>query len=117
MFGCLSTQKGPISYERLGKEAEDMVLLNKEFKRSTSLPASAFNSSRKVALDKNLGGTLKRNLTKKDTKGKSHPLLSLLYLHRKKKTTARPEFLRYLEYVKEGGIWDLNSNKAVIYYN
>jgi len=61
---------------------------------------------------------LQRNPTKNgnNNNDKSHPLLSFLALPRKKKTTARPEFARYLEYLKEGGMWNLNSNKPVKYY-
>ncbi|KAJ9147060.1 hypothetical protein P3X46_029263 [Hevea brasiliensis] len=47
---------------------------------------------------------------------KTHPLLSLFDARRKRKTAAKPEFTRYLEYVREGGIWDVNSNMPVIYY-
>ncbi|XP_027347902.1 uncharacterized protein LOC113859293 [Abrus precatorius] len=118
MFRSMSTRRGPARYERLGKESATTALLNEGFKRSTSLPSRAFNSSRKMGL----GSTfveinLQRNPTKKGNNDKkSHPLLSFLDLRRKKKTTARPEFARYLEYLKEGGMWDLNSNKPVIYY-
>ncbi|OAY60773.1 uncharacterized protein LOC110627330 [Manihot esculenta] len=47
---------------------------------------------------------------------KSHPLLSLFDARRKRKTTAKPEFTRYLEYLREGGVWDVSSNMPVIYY-
>uniref|UniRef100_A0A0R0FZ26 Uncharacterized protein n=1 Tax=Glycine max TaxID=3847 RepID=A0A0R0FZ26_SOYBN len=62
---------------------------------------------------------LKRNPTKKcnnnNSDKKNHPLLSF-FGSSKKKTTARPEFARYHEYLKEGDMWDLNSNKPVMYY-
>ncbi|XP_004509283.2 uncharacterized protein [Cicer arietinum] len=119
----MSTRRGfgTGRYERLGKESTTTTLLNEEFKRSTSLPSKASNnSSRKVALGSTFGDiNLQRNQTKKvsnNSSKKSHPLLSFLDLRRKKKTTAKPEFARYLEYLKEGGMWDLNSNKPVIYY-
>jgi hypothetical protein len=35
---------------------------------------------------------------------------------KKKKASSKPEFARYVEYMKEGGMWDLESNKPVIYY-
>ena len=62
--------------------------------------------------------TFPNNSQVKPTKkvSKSHPIFSLFNARRKKKTTARPEFARYLEYVKEGGLWDMNLNKPVIYY-
>ncbi|KAK7262879.1 hypothetical protein RJT34_30460 [Clitoria ternatea] len=114
MFRSMSTRRGPGGkYERLGKETVTTALLNEGLKRSTSLPSRVSNSSRKMALgDINI---LQRNPTKKANKSdkKSHPLLSFLDLRRKKKTTAKPEFARYLEYLKEGGMWDLKSNKPV----
>ncbi|XP_020229500.1 uncharacterized protein LOC109810448 [Cajanus cajan] len=116
MLRSISTRRGPGRYERLGKESATTALLNEGFKRSTSLPSWGSNSSRKMPLaDINL----QRNPTKKannNSDKKSHPLLSFLALRRKKKTTARPEFARYLEYLKEGGMWDFNSNKPVMYY-
>ncbi|KAG5050911.1 hypothetical protein JHK85_003429 [Glycine max] len=116
MFRSMTTRRG---YERLGKESATTALLHEGFKRSTSLPSWGSNSSRKMALGSTYGEiNLKRNPTKKGNNSdkKSHPLLSFLALRRKKKTTARPEFARYLEYLKEGGMWDLNSNKPVMYY-
>ncbi|KAG2263460.1 hypothetical protein Bca52824_070539 [Brassica carinata] len=62
--------------------------------------------------------------TAKPTGGSVHPLLSLFRFERKKKktkskkslATAKPEFARYMEYVKEGGVWDPNSNAPLIHY-
>ncbi|KAK7386538.1 hypothetical protein VNO78_26845 [Psophocarpus tetragonolobus] len=119
MFRSMSTRRGPGRYERLGKESATTALLNEGFKRSTSLPSWGSNPSRKMALGSIYGDiNLQRNPTKKSNNSdkKSHPLLSFLALRRKKKTTARPEFARYLEYLKEGGVWDLNSNKPVMHY-
>ncbi|KAG4952123.1 hypothetical protein JHK85_045990 [Glycine max] len=66
-----------------------------------------------MALDSNYGDiNQKRNPTKKVSDNnrdkKSHPLLSFLALRWKKKTTARSEFARYLEYLKEGGMHQNN---------
>nr|XP_007156065.1 hypothetical protein PHAVU_003G255300g [Phaseolus vulgaris]ESW28059.1 hypothetical protein PHAVU_003G255300g [Phaseolus vulgaris] len=119
MFKSLSTRRGPGRYERLGKESVTTALLNEGFKRSTSLPSWGPNPSRKMVLGSTFGAlNLQRNPTKKgnNSEKKSHPLLSFLALRRKKKTTARPEFARYLEYLKEGGMWDLKSNKPVMHY-
>ncbi|XP_020206567.1 uncharacterized protein LOC109791659 [Cajanus cajan] len=120
MLRSISTRRGPRRYERLGKESATTALLNEGFKRSTSLPSWGSNSSRKMTLASTFEDiNLQRNPTKKannNSDKKSHPLLSFLALHRKKKTTARPEFARYLEYLKEGGMWDLKSNKPVMYY-
>ncbi|RDY09346.1 hypothetical protein CR513_06281, partial [Mucuna pruriens] len=120
MFRSTSTRRGPAKYEKLDKEYVANGTSNEEFKRSRSLPSRA---SMKMAIGSTFGDTnLQRNPTKKansnpkDKEKKSHPLFSFFDLRRKKKATARPELARYLEYVKEGGMWDLNSNKPVIYY-
>ncbi|CAJ1930231.1 unnamed protein product [Sphenostylis stenocarpa] len=113
MFRSTSARKSPTRYEKLDKEhGATGESSNEELKRSTTLPSRAMAST---FGDMNL----QRNPTKKgnsNPKEKSHPLLSFFDFRRKKKTTARPEFARYLEYVKEGGMWDVNSNKPVIYY-
>ncbi|KAK7346415.1 hypothetical protein VNO80_20934 [Phaseolus coccineus] len=119
MFRSMSTRRGPGRYEKLGKESVTTALLNEGFKRSTSLPSWGPNPSTKMALVSTYGDfNLQRNPTKKgiNSEKKSHPLLSFLALRRKKKTTAKPEFARYLEYLKEGGMWDLKSNKPVMHY-
>ncbi|GAU36013.1 hypothetical protein TSUD_211510 [Trifolium subterraneum] len=121
MFRSMSRGFGTGRYERLGKESATTTLLHEEFKRSTTLPSRASNSSSKIAPRSTFGDiNLQRNPTKKvnskSNKKSTHPLLSFLDFRRKKKTTARPEFARYIEYLKEGGMWDLNSNKPVIYY-
>ncbi|KAE9607749.1 hypothetical protein Lal_00013433 [Lupinus albus] len=107
-------------YERLGQESSTISLLNEEFKRSTTLPSRVSSFPTRMDSGSTFGDIkLHRNLTKKvsnNSNKKSHPLLSFLDFRRKKKTTAKPEFSRYLEYLREGGIWDLNSNKPVIYY-
>lgn len=122
MFRSLTTRRGHGigRYEKLGKEVSAFSpLIPQDFKRSTSLPAanSFGNSSRKIAT---FGGVsnLQRQPTKKggSKEKKSHPIFSFLDFRRKKKTTSRPEFARYLDYLKEGGMWDLNANKPIIYY-
>ncbi|MED6181191.1 hypothetical protein PIB30_017165 [Stylosanthes scabra] len=114
MFRSFSTRRGPSKYEKLEKEGAGNGISNEELKRSTSLPSSrGFNST-------NFGNiNLQRNPTKKassNQKSTPHPLFGFFDLRRKKKTIATPEFVRYLEYVKEGGVWDSNSNKPVIHY-
>lgn len=82
-------------YEKLGKEGSGSAgeaSVKEELKRSTSM--------------------LQRNPTKK----KSHPIFSFMDFAGKKKATAKPEMVRYVEYLKEGGMWDSDSNKPVIYY-
>ncbi|KAK7367378.1 hypothetical protein VNO80_09390 [Phaseolus coccineus] len=112
MFRSTSTRKRPARYEKLDKEYGGSGTSNEDFKRSTSLPSRAMASTFGEM-------NLQRNPTKKGSskpKEKIHPLLSFFDFRRKKKTTAGPEFARYLEYVKEGGMWDINANKPVIYY-
>lgn len=45
----------------------------------------------------------------------SHPVLKILDTPTKR-ATSRPEFLRYLEYVKEAGSWGVDSERPSIYY-
>lgn len=117
MFRALSTCGSHRRYERLGDEPTAGLLLEAKLKRVTSLPAKMFGSSTKFTPELTFPDKSQVKQAKKVTK--SHPLFSLFdstRRRRKKKTTARPEFARYLEYVKEGGLWDMNSNKPVIYY-
>ncbi|XP_074566593.1 uncharacterized protein LOC141823196 [Curcuma longa] len=44
-----------------------------------------------------------------------HPVIRILEAP-SKKATSRPEFLRYLEYLKEGGTWEPNSERPFIYF-
>uniref|UniRef100_I1MNC2 Uncharacterized protein n=1 Tax=Glycine max TaxID=3847 RepID=I1MNC2_SOYBN len=105
MFRSMTTQRGN---ESLGKESATTALLQEGFKRSTSLPLWGSNSSRKMALGSTYGDiNLQRNPTKK---------ASWLLVGKTKKPTARPEFARYLEYLKQGGMRNLNSNEPVKYY-
>ncbi|KAK7252924.1 hypothetical protein RIF29_37223 [Crotalaria pallida] len=109
MFRSTSSRS---KYEKLEKENADNVIWNEELKRSTSLPSTAQGSA-----FRNIN--LQRNPTKKvnnNQKEKVHPLFGFLDFRRKKKTTAKPEFQRYLDYLKEGGMWDSDANKPVIYY-
>ncbi|MED6145919.1 hypothetical protein PIB30_029518 [Stylosanthes scabra] len=111
MFRSFSTRRGPSKYEKLEKDGAAIGISNEELKRSTSLPSSrGFNSTTFGDIN------LQRNPTKKAS-STTHPLFGFFDLRRKKKKTiATPEFVRYLEYVKEGGVWDSNSNKPVIHY-
>ncbi|KAL2966507.1 hypothetical protein AAZX31_16G121600 [Glycine max] len=106
MFRSMTTQRG---YESLGKESATTALLQEGFKRSTSLPLWGSNSSRKMALGSTYGDiNLQRNPTKKGNNNNDK--------RKTKKPTARPEFARYLEYLKQGGMRNLNSNEPVKYY-
>ncbi|KAG7560394.1 hypothetical protein ISN45_Aa05g019270 [Arabidopsis thaliana x Arabidopsis arenosa] len=115
MFRAMSTRKIHGGYEKLGDEEARL-------KRVSSVPASVYGQSRNPVPE------LKKTPTVKPTGGGPvHPLLSFFDVHfqrkKKKKTTkkkslatAKPEFARYLEYVKEGGVWDPSSNAPAIHY-
>ncbi|CAF2046652.1 unnamed protein product [Brassica rapa] len=106
MFRAMSTRKVHGGYEKL---VEDEPKL----KRVTSVPASVYGNSRNPVQEE-----VKKTPTVKPTGGSVHPLLSFFdvrFQKKKKKTkkslaTAKPEFARYMAYVKEGGVWDPNSN-------
>ncbi|XVF62065.1 hypothetical protein PTKIN_Ptkin08bG0187000 [Pterospermum kingtungense] len=99
-----------------------------QLKRARSVPARVFGLSRKFAPElvlsensdqvKKPSSSTTATTTNKKATGKSttHPLFSLFDGRRKKKTTAKPEFARYLEYLKEGGMWDVKANMPVIHY-
>ncbi|XP_058772729.1 uncharacterized protein LOC131646781 [Vicia villosa] len=132
MFRSTSTRRGPEKYEKLDKEfggdnngiSNDNGISNEEYlKRSASVPSGPSNTKDKMAMASNFGDiNLQRNPTKKvsssDPKNNSvHPLLNFFdFRRRKKKATSKPEFARYVEYMKEGGMWDSESDKPVIYY-
>jgi hypothetical protein len=114
MFRALSTRRNHRTYEKLADEPAAVGPLEGKLKRSTSLPAQVFGSQRKSTPELAFPAGFQVKPTNKVTK--SHPLFSLFGDRRKKKTTAKPEFARYIEYLKEGGVWDKNSNIPVIYY-
>jgi hypothetical protein len=126
MFRSNSTRRGHEKYEKLDKEfgGNNYGISNEEYlKRSISVPSGPSSTKAKMAMATNLGNNinLQRNPTKKasnDHKEKStHPLFNLFdFGKKKKKASSKPEFARYVEYMKEGGMWDLESNKPVIYY-
>lgn len=107
MFRALSTRRIRRGYEQLGDEASSTVALVPKLSRAKSLPAKILSSSKKISTDPS-------EQVKKASK--VHPFFSLFERRRKKKATAKPEFSRYLEYVKEGGVWDMGTNMPVIYY-
>ncbi|XP_047319089.1 uncharacterized protein LOC124922400 [Impatiens glandulifera] len=126
MFRAFSTRR----YERLGGAGGGGIdhhhyqpsslgggdMFNAKLRRVTSLPVKFLTStSRKL-------GSTDSNIVNSPAKptaaaaGKVHPILGLLDLRRRKKATAKPEFARYLQYLKEGGVWDAKSDKPSIYY-
>lgn len=116
MLRALSTRRCPHKYEFFGEDPT-ISLLEGRLKRVTSLPTIVLGSG----LMKPTSGVIfpeftqeKQKQAKKASKG--HTIFSFFDIRRKKKSTAKPEFARYLEYVKEGGLWDLKTNAPVIYY-
>ena len=124
MLRAFSTRKSRGGYERLLEAEVDEPVTSighfeAQLKRARSVPARVFGLSRKfnqeLALPEKSQVKSSSSSNKKVTKS-THPLFSLFDARRKKKTTAKPEFARYLEYLKEGGMWDMNANIPVIYY-
>lgn len=112
MIRALSTRKDRGGYKKLGDEEEAARVGLLEGKPQ-SVPASLHGQSPEV------------NKPAEKTGSSVHPLLSFfdVRLQRKKNktkkkstTSAKPEFARYLEYIKEGGVWDATSNGPAIYY-
>ncbi|KAJ6907230.1 hypothetical protein NC651_017808 [Populus alba x Populus x berolinensis] len=109
MLRALNKQRNPNRYARLDKEPDTTSLLAGELETSESLPAHEVSGSPKLSTlgrpevaPQNVSSV--KPSRRKDSK--SHPLFSLCDgAGRKKKPTARPEFARYLQYVKEGGVW------------
>ena len=116
MFKSMNRRKGRRGYDQLISEstAED-VSPEPKMIRSTSLPT---NSSGDFPVMFVPVQEIPVKVVAKQMRkvSKVHPLFSLLEKRsRKKKATAKPEFSRYMQYLKEGGIWDANSPKPVIY--
>lgn len=107
MFRALSTRRR--GYEQLGDEEASSAALVPKLSRTKSSPAAAGKGcSKKMQV-----ATAAQQVKKAS---KVHPFFSLFETKRKKKPTSRPEFSRYLEYVREGGAWDLATNKPVMHY-
>ncbi|XP_010467633.1 PREDICTED: uncharacterized protein LOC104747656 [Camelina sativa] len=106
-------------YERVSDDST-FSLLGAKLRRSTSVPYYApsirLGGDFPVILEKL--PSQKPNKTVVTSK-LSHPIFSLFDGYRrrsKKKATAKPEFSRYHEYLKESGMWDSRSNTPVIYF-
>ncbi|XP_015576239.2 uncharacterized protein LOC8273372 [Ricinus communis] len=118
MLRALSTRRSYHGYERLLADESAIGLLEGNLKRSKTLPSGLrrFHVSNKLPSELAFPSDPKVKPAAARKSNKSHPLLSLFDSRRKKKTTARPELTRYIEYVKEGGTWDASSNVPVIHY-
>ncbi|XP_076897823.1 uncharacterized protein LOC143551241 [Bidens hawaiensis] len=104
----MSTRRVHRGYEQLISESTvNDQTPEAKMMRSTTLPANFFGEI-----------PMKVDYIEKQVKkvSKIHPLFSLFERRtRKKKAAAKPEFSRYMQYLKEGGIWEANSIKPVIY--
>ncbi|XP_059294795.1 uncharacterized protein LOC132047832 [Lycium ferocissimum] len=107
----MSTRRDYRGYEELIKEeapSAPMIILEPKLSKSrTVLPAANFfsSSSRKVTSEENFQANAQLKEAKKASK--IHPIFSLFETKKKKKATARPEFSRYIQYVREGGFGDV----------
>ncbi|GAB4848548.1 hypothetical protein Ancab_003254 [Ancistrocladus abbreviatus] len=106
MLRAFSTRRSYHGYDRMGESSSDAP--DMQLKRATSVPAGVFDfvSSKELGKPELVGCPSDKSQAKTAKKaGKIHPLFSLFTgKSRKTKATARPEFSRYLEYVKEGGL-------------
>lgn len=103
MLRSLTTRKSPLAYEQL---IDEVPLFEPKLSRTTSVPSAkngVFSSpSKKVMMSES--SETKSQAKKAEKVSKIHPIFSLFDGRRKsKKVTARPEFSRYMEYLKEGG--------------
>ncbi|KAG7034133.1 hypothetical protein SDJN02_03860, partial [Cucurbita argyrosperma subsp. argyrosperma] len=108
MLRALSTRRCPHRYERLGEDPT-ISLLEVKLKRATSLPTRVLGSGSVKPISETIAQVKQKQSKKGNNKG-GHPLFSFFDFRRKRKSTAKPEFARYVEYVKEGGLWDLKAN-------
>ncbi|KAM3285814.1 hypothetical protein P3S67_024613 [Capsicum chacoense] len=115
MFRAMSTRRdyrgyGVLTkYEEVQEEEPYAPMLGKpKLSRNRTVPAAAkffSSSSKKVTSEDNFRANAQLKQAKKASK--IHPIFSLFETKRKKKATARPEFSRYIRYVREGGFGDV----------
>ncbi|KAG6392817.1 hypothetical protein SASPL_147044 [Salvia splendens] len=101
MFGALSIRRKRRGYEQLGNNGDKpspSAALVPKLSRSKSLP------------------TPKMVAQEAKKASKIHPFFSIFESRRRKKATAKPEFSRYLDYLREGGAWDMAADRPVMYY-
>ncbi|KAK1373487.1 putative Dihydroflavonol-4-reductase [Heracleum sosnowskyi] len=124
MLRAFSTRRS--GYDRLVDESS-IGLVEVKLSRSATLPAKLFGSRRKAPPEGNLPpipeqkpstAKIPENSGEKQVKKASKilPIFSIFEKRRRKKATAKPEFARYMEYIKEGGTWDDKLNMPVIHY-
>ncbi|KAJ8567546.1 hypothetical protein K7X08_019754 [Anisodus acutangulus] len=109
MFRALSTRRDYRGYDELIKdEAPSAPLVEPKLIRNTSVPASKMFSPSRKEKSSEQNFPMSPQLNKEAKKAsKIHPIFSLFETKKKKKATARPEFSRYIQYVREGGFGDV----------
>ncbi|XP_019182497.1 PREDICTED: uncharacterized protein LOC109177565 [Ipomoea nil] len=114
MFKSLTKRKSPYSYKQL---ADDVAVVavdhdggEPKLSRTRSWPPPAAaakggsSAKKKVMTTSELHNFPAKSQAKQMRKvSKILPIFSVFDSRKKKKATARPEFSRYLEYVREGG--------------
>ncbi|CAN4080101.1 unnamed protein product [Withania somnifera] len=104
MFRALSRRRDYRGYDELIKEeAPSIPLVEPKLIRNRSVPAAKIFSP---STEQNFPMTPQMNKEAKKA-SKIHPIFSLFETKRKKKATARPEFSRYIQYVRDGGFGDV----------
>ncbi|XXG64859.1 hypothetical protein AAC387_Pa05g2700 [Persea americana] len=123
MYRASVHQKSRRGYHRLGQETISDPSEPKsaktpiKAKKVTILPVRMLKTTKTTKPETTV--SVPPQTTKCSTRDatRSHPLLNFLGTSRRKKVaTLKPEFIRYLEYMKEGGRWDADSNRPVIYF-
>ncbi|KAM7265573.1 hypothetical protein ACFE04_003256 [Oxalis oulophora] len=107
-------RKNPFEYESLLDESSVSLLGSRKLDSPRSMPVQRLEKKQEVKNPRN-SQVKPTKKVKSDHNNNQHPLFSLFNTPKKSKkktttTTSKPEFSRYLEYLKEGGIWDLNSD-------
>ncbi|KAK6798079.1 hypothetical protein RDI58_005781 [Solanum bulbocastanum] len=113
MLRAMSTRRDYRGYGVLNKEDEEEasapILGKPKLSRNRTVPAAAkffrSSSSKKVTSEDKFRASAQVKGAKKASK--IHPIFSLFETKRKKKATARPEFSRYIQYLREGGFGDV----------
>ncbi|CAN4083317.1 unnamed protein product [Withania somnifera] len=100
MFRALSTRRDYRGYDELIKEEAP----------STPLVDPKLNPAAKIFSPSRKWTSTEQNFPEAS---KIHPIFSLFETKKKKKATARPEFSRYIQYIREGGFGDVLQTTSV----
>ncbi|MQM21467.1 hypothetical protein Taro_054508 [Colocasia esculenta] len=124
MSGFLSRQtslRGSRGYRRLGRQASSHFPEEGEPRAEMVDQQQLGAGSKKTAAKKEKKSSSSRGSKKSGSSGKDaqvvHPVQRVLDARRMDKAMAKPEFVRYLAYVKEAGRWDGESDHPVIFFD